>query len=104
MAESAIYKNKKRVLISSSRAIGPREKHLLEDLLVLLPHSKKESKLSAKANLTEMNELCELRSSGSALFIERRRDHNNLWLSKVPKGPSVKFRLQNGDDFLCYFL
>lgn len=39
------YHNKQRLLVLSSRGITARYRHLLEDLITLAPHSKKESKL-----------------------------------------------------------
>jgi ribosome biogenesis protein BRX1 len=37
-------KNKQRVLVLASRGITQRYRHLMEDVLTLLPHSVKESK------------------------------------------------------------
>jgi ribosome biogenesis protein BRX1 len=39
-----VKKNKQRVLVLASRGITQRYRHLMEDVLTLLPHSVKESK------------------------------------------------------------
>ncbi|EIW71581.1 hypothetical protein TREMEDRAFT_37941 [Tremella mesenterica DSM 1558] len=71
-------------------------RHLMRDLEVLLPHSKKDSKLDSKSSLHLINELAELNSCSNALYFEARR-HTDLymWLSRTPNGPSVKFHVQN---------
>ena len=42
------YTNKQRVLIVASRGITARHRHLLEDLKMLIPHHRKDSKLDSK--------------------------------------------------------
>ena len=56
------WKNKQRTMIVGSRGIGFREKHLMMDLMSLLPHSKKEAKID-KSNIQErIREVCRLNS------------------------------------------
>lgn len=109
---------KQRVLVTSSRGISQRQRHLMQDLLTLLPHAKKgqsrtaspstrtltsrvrlptETKLEDKHNLPSINELCYLSSCNNALFFEARRQHNDLylWAAKTPNGPSVRFHVLN---------
>ncbi|BGP32621.1 Ribosome bioproteinsis protein brx1 [Rhodotorula toruloides] len=88
---------KQRVLVTSSRGISQRQRHLMTDLLALLPHAKKETKLEDKHNLPAINELCYLSSCNNALFFEARRQHNDLylWAAKAPNGPSVRFHVLN---------
>ncbi|BGP55919.1 hypothetical protein JCM8202_005262 [Rhodotorula sphaerocarpa] len=88
---------KPRVLVTSSRGISQRQRHLMQDLLTLLPHAKKETKLEDKHNLPSINELCYLSSCNNALFFEARRQHNDLylWAAKTPNGPSVRFHVLN---------
>ncbi|BGP25155.1 ribosomal large subunit assemblyand maintenance-related protein [Rhodotorula toruloides] len=88
---------KQRVLVTSSRGISQRQRHLMTDLLALLPHAKKETKLEDKHNLPSINELCYLSSCNNALFFEARRQHNDLylWAAKAPNGPSVRFHVLN---------
>jgi ribosome biogenesis protein BRX1 len=52
-----VVKNKKRVLMLSSRGITERQRHLMTDLLKLLPHSVKESKLDTKEEPSVINEV-----------------------------------------------
>ncbi|KAI9203418.1 Brix domain-containing protein [Polychytrium aggregatum] len=89
-------KIRQRVLILSSRGITHRFRHLMNDLNVLMPHSKKDSKFDSKSNLDELNELAELANCNNCIFFEVRK-HTDLymWMSKTPNGPSVKFNVQN---------
>eukprot|EP00698_Gefionella_okellyi_P017085 TRINITY_DN4950_c0_g1_i1.p1 TRINITY_DN4950_c0_g1~~TRINITY_DN4950_c0_g1_i1.p1 ORF type:complete len:381 (-),score=58.80 TRINITY_DN4950_c0_g1_i1:18-1109(-) len=94
--KSEVYRNKEKVLISCSRGISHRYRHLLNDLVALLPHSKKESKMEHKDRLWNLNEVCELRNCNSCLFLDcRKKKDLYMWLSKSPAGPSVKFLVQN---------
>lgn len=89
-------KNKTRVLIMSTRGVTTRFRHLMEDILKLLPHSKKESKLDAKDRLVVSTEVAELRNCDTIMLFEsRKRKDLYLWLSKTPFGPSVKFHVAN---------
>lgn len=42
------YINKQRVLVVASRGITARHRHLLEDIKMLIPHHRKDSKLDSK--------------------------------------------------------
>lgn len=91
-----VKKNKQRVLLLSSRGITYRFRHLLNDLSVLMPHSKRDTKLDLKGNLETLNELSELANCNNCVFFEIRK-HSDLylWLAKTPNGPSAKFLIQN---------
>ena len=109
-----IAKNRQRLLILSSRGITERHRHLLNDLHVLMPHSKKgtsinfffdstkitaENKLDTKSKLHVLNELAELVNCNNCIFFEVRKHQDlYLWLGKTPNGPSVKFHVQNGKN------
>eukprot|EP00301_Raphidiophrys_heterophryoidea_P023337 c7260_g1_i1.p1 GENE.c7260_g1_i1~~c7260_g1_i1.p1 ORF type:complete len:286 (-),score=55.47 c7260_g1_i1:171-1028(-) len=85
-----------RVMVLTSRNASTRHRHLMSDLLNLLPHSKKEGKTDPKDRLPVINELCELRSCSSCIYLEvRRKNDLYLWFSRCPTGPSVKFHLLN---------
>ncbi|GAA6032338.1 hypothetical protein JCM8097_008126 [Rhodosporidiobolus ruineniae] len=88
---------KQRVLVSSSRGISQRQRHLMSDLLAILPHAKKETKLEDKHNMVSLNELCYLNNCNNCLFFEARRQHNDLylWAAKSPNGPSIRFHVLN---------
>jgi len=87
---------KQRVLLLSSRGITYRHRHLLNDLYLLLPHSRKEAKLDTKTKLYQLNELAELYNCNNVLFFEARKGKDlYIWMSKAPNGPTVKMHLQN---------
>ena len=99
-AGSAI-KNKQRVLILSSRGVTYRQRHLLNDLYALLPHSRKDAKLDTKTKLYQLNELAELYNCNNVLFFEARKGKDlYIWMSKAPNGPTVKMHLQNRNESL----
>ncbi|KAJ1659847.1 Ribosome biogenesis protein brx1 [Dispira simplex] len=94
--QKPVVKNKQRVLLLSSRGITYRHRHLMQDILTLLPHAKKDNKLDSKSNLGLLNELAEVNNCNNALYFEARRKTDlYLWASKTPNGPSAKFLVQN---------
>ena len=52
------YSNKQRVLVVASRGITARHRHLLEDLKMLIPHHRKDSKLDSKGITNLENIYC----------------------------------------------
>jgi len=90
------YVNKQRVLVFCSRGINQKYRHLLNDLRLILPHSKSESKFDDKSNLSEINELCEMKNCNNCIFFEtRKRRDLYMWIAKTPLGPSLKFHVTN---------
>jgi len=67
----------------------------MNDLKLLLPHSKKEAKLDPKEKLFALNDLCDLSNCNNCLFFEQRKKDMYLWISKIPNGPSVRFLVTN---------
>ena len=68
----------------------------MEDLVSLLPHCKKESKLDEKNERFVLNEVAEMHNCTSALFFEVRKHQDlYLWFSKTPSGPSAKLHISN---------
>ncbi|TQS33538.1 hypothetical protein Golomagni_06113 [Golovinomyces magnicellulatus] len=93
---SEVKKNKQKVLILSSRGITYRQRHLLNDIASLLPHSRKDAKLDTKSKLYQLNELADLYNCNNVLFFESRKGKDlYLWMSKAPNGPTVKMHMQN---------
>ncbi|OBZ69172.1 Ribosome biogenesis protein BRX1 [Grifola frondosa] len=89
-------RNKQRVLLLSSRGITHRMRHLMNDLEVLLPHVKKDSKLDSKSQLHLLPELADLNNCNNTLYFEARRHEDlYLWAAKTPNGPSIKMHVQN---------
>jgi ribosome biogenesis protein BRX1 len=85
-----------RILILSSRGVTYRHRHLLNDLVSMLPHSRKDAKLDTKNRLGYLNEVAELYNCNGVVFFEaRKRMDLYLWLGRVVNGPCVKFHLMN---------
>ncbi|KAJ0697666.1 putative ribosome biogenesis protein BRX1 [Helianthus annuus] len=91
--ESTGFRNREKVLVTCSRRINYRYRHLMLNLVSVLPHCKKDNKVESKATKgATLNELVELKSCSSCLFFECRKHKDlYLWMSKCPNGPSVKF-------------
>ncbi|KAJ9563255.1 hypothetical protein OSB04_008415 [Centaurea solstitialis] len=90
------FRNKEKVLVTCSRRINYRYRHLMLNLVSILPHCKKDNKVESKATKgATLNELVELKSCSSCLFFEiayvPEAQRPYLWMSKCPNGPSVKF-------------
>ncbi|KAI9591570.1 Brix domain-containing protein [Syncephalis fuscata] len=95
-SKSPVVRNKQRVLILSTRGINFRQRHLMSDIEVLLPHSKRDAKLDTKHGFDALNELAELNNCNNCLFFEARKKSDlYLWMAKTPNGPTVKFHVQN---------
>lgn len=91
------YVIKQKTLILSTRGITYRYRHLMQDLLDLLPHAKKDSKLDTKQALWVLNEACDMKGCSNCIFFEVRKGTDLfMWFSKVPHGPSIKFHILNG--------
>ncbi|CAL5206321.1 unnamed protein product [Lathyrus oleraceus] len=90
---SPIFRNKEKVLVTCSRRIVFRYRHLMLNIVSLLPHCKKDNKVESKETKgATLNELVELKNCSSCLFFECRKAKDlYLWMSKCPNGPSVKF-------------
>ena len=86
----------RRILILSARGVVSRFRHLMNDIKMLTPHHKSDAKFSNRAQLREINELCEMKVCSTCMFFESRKGKDLfLWVAKTPHGPSMKFQLQN---------
>lgn len=95
-ADNTKHINRQRVLVISSRGITYRHRHLISDLVTLLPHARKEPKFDTKKNLYQLNEVAELYNCNNIFFFEARKHQDlYLWVSKPPNGPTLKFHVQN---------
>ncbi|KAG6487124.1 ribosome biogenesis protein BRX1 homolog 1-like [Zingiber officinale] len=90
---SPTFRNKEKVLVTCSRRINHRYRHLMVNIVSLLPHCKKESKIESRASKgSTLNELIEFWNCSGCLFLECRKQKDlYLWMVKSPGGPSVKF-------------
>jgi ribosome biogenesis protein BRX1 len=98
MVSDGKYRNKQRCLILCSRGVTARYRHLLEDLRILIPHHKKESKLDPGPDGTAraITDIAEMRGCNTVLFLEcRKRQDAYMWLGKISGGPSVRFHVSN---------
>ncbi|XP_042478325.1 ribosome biogenesis protein BRX1 homolog 1-like [Macadamia integrifolia] len=91
--DSLVFRNKEKVLVTCSRRIIYRYRHLMLNMVSLLPHCKKDNKVESKESKgATLNELVELKNCSSCLFFECRKQKDlYLWIAKCPNGPSVKF-------------
>ncbi|KAK6463699.1 RNA-binding protein required for biogenesis of the ribosomal 60S subunit [Scheffersomyces coipomensis] len=95
-SEKAKHINRQRLLVISSRGVTYRHRHLINDLVSLLPHARKEPKFDSKKNLYQLNEVAELYNCNNIFFFEARKHQDlYLWISKPPNGPTLKFHVQN---------
>ncbi|KAL7664081.1 Brix domain-containing protein [[Candida] zeylanoides] len=95
-SEKTKHINRQRLLVISSRGVTYRHRHLISDLINLLPHARKEPKFDSKKNLYQLNEVAELYNCNNIFFFEARKHQDlYLWLSKPPNGPTLKFHIQN---------
>ncbi|KAM1057454.1 hypothetical protein ACFX2A_031394 [Malus domestica] len=70
---TAVFRNKEKVLVTCSRRISYRYRHLMLNVVDLLPHCKKDNKVESKSsNGATLNELVELKSCSSCMFFEVR--------------------------------
>ncbi|XP_054161425.1 ribosome biogenesis protein BRX1 homolog [Oppia nitens] len=88
--------NKQRVLVLATRGITYRDRHLMNNIKQMLPHSKSEPKMEAKDLHLVVNEICEMKNCNKSIFFEnRKRKDLYMWISNVPNGPSAKFLVEN---------
>ncbi|KAK3199038.1 hypothetical protein Dsin_022453 [Dipteronia sinensis] len=67
----AVFTNKEKVLVTCSSRINYRYRHLMLNVVSLLPHCKKDNKVESKSSKgATLNELVELKSCSSCLFFE----------------------------------
>ncbi|CAJ2510709.1 Uu.00g063340.m01.CDS01 [Anthostomella pinea] len=93
---NGVRKNKQKTLLLPSRGTTFRHRHLIQDIVNLLPTAKKDAKFDSKKKLFLLNELCELSNCNNCLYFEARKNQDlYLWASKVPNGPTVKFHVLN---------
>jgi ribosome biogenesis protein BRX1 len=88
------WTNKQRVLVFSSRGSGPRYRYLMEDFKALMPHSKSEPKFDKCLDMSEIREICEMRSCNNAIYFEHHKSkYCYMYFAGMPAGPTVKFQV-----------
>ncbi|XP_071954500.1 ribosome biogenesis protein BRX1 homolog [Antedon mediterranea] len=95
-SSSEKWTNKERVLVFASRGVSYRDRHLMQDIRNLMPHSKPDCKMSKGQGLFSINEICEMKNCSKCVYFEARKKKDlYMWVSNVPHGPSAKFLVQN---------
>lgn len=90
------WTNKQRVLVMAHRGLGSRDRHLMKDLINLMPHSKTESKMRRNEPLFSANEMAEMKNCNKCVLFEgRRKGDLYVWVSDIGRGPSAKFQVEN---------
>ena len=89
----------KACLVVATRGVRTRHRHLMRDLLHVLPHGKRGAKLATNSEqgLAGLPELCEDADCSEALLIDARDPAGRLylWAATCPEGPSALFRVVN---------
>ncbi|KAM9591251.1 ribosome biogenesis protein BRX1 homolog isoform 2-T3 [Morphnus guianensis] len=68
----------------------------MQDLRMLMPHSKADTKMDCKDQLSVINEVCEKKNCKKCIFFEAKKKQDlYMWLSNIAQGPSAKFLVQN---------
>uniref|UniRef100_A0A0K0DRM7 Ribosome biogenesis protein BRX1 homolog n=1 Tax=Angiostrongylus cantonensis TaxID=6313 RepID=A0A0K0DRM7_ANGCA len=68
-----LWTNRERVLVICSRGADVRTRHLMNDVKVLLPHAKGDSKLDKQKSLVVINEIAEMKNCTKVLYFESRK-------------------------------
>lgn len=90
------WKNRQRTLVFCARGVNHRHRHLVGDLMKLMPHHKSEAKVDRKQTKDVVDELCFQRSCNNCLYFESRKKKDLfMWMLKSPSGPSAKFAVHN---------
>ena len=87
--------NKTRILIVASRGVSHQERHLVNDLISLIPNSKKECKIERNIATEELNNICYMHSCKFCIYLEHRKRELVMWLFRSPGGPLAKFSVTN---------
>ena len=87
--------NKTRILIVASRGVSHQERHLVNDLISLIPNSKKECKIERDIASEELNNICYMHSCKYCIYFEHRKRELVMWMFKSPNGPLAKFSVTN---------
>jgi len=107
--------NKQKCLTFGTRNMTHKERHLLQDLRDMLPHTRDHAKVAlaggadhresredqagghAASSTNEIvKDLCNLHHCNSTVFMEsHKHDVAYLWLAQAPNGPSLKLKMEN---------
>lgn len=89
------WKNRVKVLMVASRGISNQERVLMNNIMSLVPHSKKECKIERKIAQDQLNEICYNNSCNTGVYFEHKKREFCMWIFKSPEGPSFKFQVNS---------
>ena len=92
---SSQWINKNRIMIIASRGVSHQERHLVNNLLNLIPNAKKECKIEKDIAKEELSNICYMHNCKYCLYFEHRKRELVLWMFKSPEGPCIKFSVEN---------
>jgi len=83
---------KKRVLLLCSRGVTTTFVELMQDLIKLLPHARKDPKFDKREALSTITEIADLAGCRLCLYFEARKMKDlYMWAAATDGGPSYKF-------------
>lgn len=84
------------MLVFAARGINHRDRHLMKDIRMLMPHHRPDSKMERSKTLSVVNDVCKMKHCNKAILLEGRRKRDlYMWFSNVAEGPSAKFLIEN---------
>ncbi|XP_050531932.1 ribosome biogenesis protein BRX1 homolog [Daktulosphaira vitifoliae] len=88
--------NKERILVFATRGISFQHRHLMKDVIKMLPHSKPANKMERKENLFVINEMCKMANCNKCILFDGRLQRDlYMWFANISDGPSVKFHVES---------
>ena len=78
------YTNRQRLLVISSRGVTARFRHLQEDIKLLTPHHKTDSKLDAKGDVASVVEIAEFKSCNQIMYFECKKHQGKVFWDQRP--------------------
>jgi ribosome biogenesis protein BRX1 len=68
----------------------------MEEFKAMMPHSKSEPKFDKNLDMSEINDICEMRSCNNAVYFEHHRsNYCYIYFAGMPAGPTIKFQVYN---------
>ncbi|KER29615.1 hypothetical protein T265_03813 [Opisthorchis viverrini] len=82
--------NRERILLLASRGVSYIGRYLMKDLLTMMPHGKKESKLDTKRDLSVLNELAEIsHTNKNPTLVEQTNSNTPHFTLRASGGPDA---------------
>ncbi|SCO65202.1 ribosome biogenesis protein BRX1 homolog, putative [Plasmodium vivax] len=91
--KNELWRNRQRVLIVRSPLKKKNCKSFVENLKLLLPHHKTESKWNKKAKKTDLCDISYSRNCNNIIFFDIKKKRYCLWICKNKTGPSLYFEI-----------